>query len=840
MLENSRFAIERTEKRRQNLLCGLRGLSGFRGAALAGAICLAASAPHAQQAPKPSPQPALAAADVQTVLTKYCVTCHNQRLKTGELALDTLSPAAIAADASGNETWEKVIKKLRSGAMPPEGRPRPDAPTYEAVAGFLEKALDAAERAHPDPGGPLLHRLNRAEYANAIRDILDLEIDPAALLPPDDSTFGFDNIADVLGVSPALMERYLSAADEVSALAVGDPQIGPSMRTFHVRADTSQTDHVEGLPLGTRGGMLVRPTLPLDGEYVIKVRLLQTNLGSVRGLEFPQQLEISVDGTRVHLVPMGGPADFAILPENATEIAEAIDARLTIRVPLKAGPRSVAASFLQRPRTQGGYRTQAFVRSNVDSTDHLGLPHIESVTITGPFGATSSGDTSSRRRIFVCRPARAADEKACATRIVSTIARRAYRRPLTDADLSRLMALYDAGRGDGTFDTGVGFALRGILASAKFVFRAERDPADLPAGAVYRISDLELASRLSFFLWSSVPDDELVQVAAQGRLKEPAVLDQQVRRMLADPKAEALVTNFAGQWLYLRNLKSTSPDQNEFPDFDDTLRQAFQRETELFFDSIIREDRNVVDLLSADYTFINERLARHYGIPRVHGSQFRRVTITDEARKGILGKGSMLLVTSHAGRTSPVVRGKWILDNLLGTPPPPPPPNVPALDDQVNPAKPQTVRERLEEHRANPSCAGCHKLMDPLGFALENFDAVGAWRTEDGGTAIDASGQLIDGTKVNGVVTLRQAILKHPEAFVSTLTEKLLTYGLGRGLTYRDQPVVRAIVRDAAADNYKFSSLILGIVHSTPFQKRTKAVSTMNAELAETAERFQK
>ena len=754
----------------------------------------------------------------RAVVDKYCVSCHNGRLKTAGLELDSLSLADVSARG---DVWEKVVRKLRSGAMPPAGRPRPDAATYDGLAASLETALDRAEAALPHPGGPLLHRLNRAEYANAVRDLLALDIDAASLLPPDDSTAGFDNIADVLGVSPALMDRYLSAADEVSALAVGDPAIGPSARTYHVRGDTSQSDHVEGLPLGTRGGLLVHLTLPLDGDYVIRVKLLQTNLGSVRGLEYPQQLEVAVDGTRVHLAAMGGPADFAVLPENATEIADALDARFTVRVHAKAGPRTITAAFLQRSPVEGGLRTQAFLRSNVDATDHTGLPHIESLIVTGPFGPTSAGDTPSRRRIFRCRPSGAADETSCAATIISALARRAYRRPVTSADMTRLMALYASGRRGRTFDAGIQFALRGLLASAKFVFRAERNPSSLPAGAVYRIDDFELASRLSFFLWSSIPDEELLGVAAEGRLKDPSVLDGQVRRMLADPRSEALVSNFGGQWLYLRNLKSTSPDQNEFPDFDDNLRQAFQRETELFFDSVIHEDRNVLDLLTADYTFVNERLARHYGIPHVYGSQFRRVTVTDE-RRGLLGKGSILLVTSHAGRTSPVVRGKWILDNLLGTPPPPPPPNVPALDEKSSPARPQSVRERLEEHRANPACAGCHRLMDPLGFALENFDATGAWRTDDGGVPVDARGQLADGTPVDGVVTLRRALLRRPETFAGTLTEKLLTYALGRTLGFHDMPVVRGIVREAAGHDYRFSSIVLGIVHSGPFLMREK------------------
>jgi hypothetical protein len=771
-----------------------------------------AQAPAAPSRPSAS---AAAPASSRSLLDQYCVGCHNDRLRTAGLSLQNIDPDRVAGHA---DVWEKVAQKLRSGMMPPPGRPRPDAVLARATAASLEDALDREEAAHPDPGGPLLHRLNRAEYANAIRDLLALDVDAAALLPPDDSSSGFDNVADALGVSPALMERYLSAADQVSAFAVGDPAILPASFTSHVRGDASQSDHVEGLPLGTRGGLMARPTLPLDGEYVIKVKLLQTNLGSVRGLEYAQQLEISVDGARVHLVPMGGPADFAVLPENAEEIAEALDARLVVHVPISAGPHDIAATFLQRSPVQGGHRLQPFLRSNVDATDHTGLPHIESITITGPFGATASGDTPSRRRIFQCHPLNSTDETACATRIVGALARRAYRRPVTDADMARLMTLFDSGRHDGSFETGIQFALRGMLASAKFVFRGERDAG--AADGSQPVSDLELASRLSFFLWSSIPDDELLTVASRRMLRDRDVLDRQVRRMLADPKAHALVENFAGQWLYLRNLKSTQPDQNEFPDFDDNLRAAFQQEAELFFDSVLREDRSVIDLLTADYTFVNERLARHYGIPNIYGSRFRRVAVADDARKGLLGKGAILLVTSHAGRTSPVVRGKWILDNLLGTPPPPPPPDVPALEEKSATSEPHSVRERLERHRASPACAGCHKLMDPLGLALENFDAVGAWRVDDEGSPIDASGQLVDGTPVDGVVTLRQAILRQPEMFVRTLTSKLLVYGLGRGLTYHDMPVVRGIVRDAARSGDRFSSLILGVVHSRPFLMR--------------------
>jgi hypothetical protein len=746
------------------------------------------------------------------------VPCHSDRLKTAGLSLESALASGVAANAA---TFEKVVQKLRSGAMPPAGRPRPSRSAVESLTSQLEHALDAVEAARTDPGAPLLHRLNRAEYANAIRDLVALDVDASALLPPDDAAGGFDNVADVLGVSPALMERYLAAAGEISAMALGDPAISANSRTYHVAPDTSQSEHVEGLPLGTRGGLRAHVSLPLTGEYLIKVKLLQTNLGSVRGLEYPQQLEVSVDGARVHLVPMGGPADFAVLPENAEDIAEALDARLRLRVPIAAGPHDVVATFVQRPAVEGGQRLQSFLRSNVDATDHTGLPHIESVTIDGPFGPTSSGETPSRRAILTCRPESRAKEPACARSIIASLGRRAYRRPLSNAEMTRLLALYEEGRRSATFESGIEFALRGILASAKFVFRGERDPETVTRGTVYRLDDLEVASRLSFFLWSSIPDDELLTAATDGRLKDPSELERQVRRMLASPKAHALVDNFAGQWLYLRNLKSTSPDQNVFPDFDDNLRQAFRTETEMFFESIMREDRSVLDFLDADYTFVNERLARHYGIPNVYGSRFRRVTLTDDARRGLLGKGSVLLVTSHAGRTSPVVRGKWVLDNLLGSPPPPPPPNVPALEDSVGVVQAHSVRERLVQHRANPGCASCHRLIDPLGFALENFDAVGAWRTTDEGVPVDSSGELADGTTLAGVAGLRRELLQHPDTFVRTLTEKLLVYALGRGLTFHDVPVVRAVARDAAQHDYRFSSLILGIVRSAPFQMRT-------------------
>ena len=760
-----------------------------------------------------------AATDVRPVVTRYCVTCHNSRTKTAGLILDSLDFGKIPDDG---EVWERVVRKLRVGAMPPIGAPRPDAAALDGLVSALETTLDQAAAVKPNPGRPALHRLNRAEYANAIRDLLALDVDAAALLPQDDSSSGFDNNADVLGVSPALLEHYLTAARKISALAVGDPAISASTETYRVRGDKSQDVHREGLPLGTRGGLQARHTFPLDGEYVIKVKLLETTLASIRGLEYAHQLEVLLDGERIHAAPVGGDADFSAAPVNATDVVNDLAARLTVRLPVKAGPRTLTATFVQRTAAENAGRMQQFVRTTVDTTDHTGVPHVESITIAGPFKATGPGDTPSRRRIFVCHPTSRSAEGACASKIIATLARRAYRRPVTQPELARLTSVYEAARRDGTFDAGIERALRAILASSKFTFRAEREPGAVAPGAPYPISDLDLASRLSFFLWSSIPDDELIDAASRGQLRAPGVLERQVRRMLADPKSEALIDNFVGQWLQLRNLRSSTPDQNEFPDFDDNLREAFQREIELLFDSVVREDRSLVDLLSADYSFVNERLAAHYRIPNVYGSHFRRVTLTDDARKGLLGKGAILTVTSHPDRTSPVVRGKWILDNLLGTPPPPPPANVPDLEESKS-AKVRTLREQTEAHRANPVCASCHKLMDPLGFALENFDAVGAWRTKDAGQPIDASGQIADGSRVDGVVTLRQALLKRPEVFVGTFAEKLLTYALGRGLDYYDRPAIRAIVREASRADNRFSALVIAMVKSTPFQMRTRA-----------------
>ena len=763
-------------------------------------------------------RPATPAMNPRAVVDKYCVTCHNQRTKTQGLALDGLD---LATPATHGEEWENVVRRLRTRSMPPQGMPRPDDATYEALATYLETELDRAAVAKPNPGRPIIRRLNRNEYANAVRDLLMLEVDISSMLPPDDSAFGFDNISDLLGTSPALLERYLVAADRVSALAVGG-SVPPGSDTYRVRQDRSQDQHIEGLPLGTVGGLVVNHTFPVDADYHFSLELYRTNLEAIRGLEHPHQVEITVDGERIFLTTIGGEVEKAPTPGDKgptlsiTERSDAVDAKLQIRVPVNAGTHAIGATFVRKIGA-GTQRLRPFLRSSAGTYDSTGRPHIETLTIAGPFNATGPGVTASRERIFSCRPSSASQEEACATKILSTLARRAYRRPVTNADTTRLMTFYRAGREKGNFDAGIQMALRRLLASPNFVFRVEEDHGGKP-GTIQRVSDIELASRLSFFLWSSIPDDTLLDVAARGQLRNANVLEREVRRMLADPKAASFVRNFSGQWLHTRNLRTVAPNHDEFPDFDDTLRDAFQTEAELFFESVMREDRSVLDFLKADYTFVNERLAKHYNIPYVYGSHFRRVTLENDARRGLLGKGGLLMVTSRADRTAPVLRGKWILENLLGTPPPPPPP-VPPLAENSTEA-PKTLRQRLEMHRASPACASCHRVMDPLGFALENFDATGAWRTRDAGLPLDASGQLADGTQVDGVVALRNALLARPEVFVHTLTEKLMTYGLGRGLQYYDMPVVREIGRKAEQQNYRFSGIIMGIVNSAPFQMR--------------------
>ena len=764
------------------------------------------------------------------MLNQYCVTCHNQKLKTAGLMFDRIDADQVDGHS---DVWEKVIVKLRGGMMPPQGMPRPDQATKEAFLTSVEADLDRAEAAHPNPGHASLHRLNRTEYGNVIRDLLDLNVDVSGLLPADDEANGFDNIADVLKVSPSLLEQYLAASRQISELAVGDPSIRPAAESYTIPPDQPQEDHIEGLPLGTRGGIRFLHNFPLDARYDFRVMLLRNIVGYITGLEFAHQLEISIDGKRVFLAPVGGEADNKMMDTNLGVAGDTLDARLRTRVPVKAGPHEVVVTFLRRDSAESDEPLEPFTRDH-DLQNMNGLPLIERVQITGPFDSTGAGDTPSRRRIFSCRPANAAEELPCARKILGTLARRAYRRPVTDNDLELLLSFYQKGKNRGSFDTGIETALRLILADPKFLFRSEPDPAGVAPGSNYRLTDLELASRLSFFLWSSIPDDELLNAAAQGKLHDPAVLRAQVRRMLADRRADSLVNNFAAQWLFLRNLPATQRDQGEFPNFDDNLRTAFDRETSLFFGSIMHGDRSVLDLINADYTFVNERLAKQYGIPDIYGSQFRRVTLTNEARRGLLGQGSVLAVTSYPNRTSVVLRGKWILENILGTPVPAPPPNVPPLKDNSDSAKAQSMRALMEEHRKNPACASCHKIMDPLGFSLENFDATGAWRTVEKAGPIDASGQLADGTKVDGPVELRKALMRHPEQFVGTFTQKLLTYALGRGLESYDMPVVREITRKAASDDYRFSSVILGIVQSVPFEmKKAPDSGSPGAETAE-------
>jgi len=768
----------------------------------------------------------LPAADVtvpdehKAAIDRYCITCHNQRLKTGGLALDGLDLQRVAANA---ETWEKVVRKLRLGVMPPAGARRPDAATYDALVAWLEDRLDSAAATHPNPGRPLLHRMNRAEYANAVCDLLGLDVDVAALLPPDDSAYGFDNVADALGSSPALLQAYLAAARKISALAVGDAG-GIRRAIYTVRQDLSQDQHLTSLPLGTVGGMRTTHTFPTDGDYDFQLRLFRTNLSAMRGLQDPHQVEVTLDAERILLATVGGNDDLVALQKNPTAASDDIEAsRLRVRHAVKAGTHEIAAAFIEEtPYVMATGRLQPFLRDFNSPYAAEGAPHVQSITVQGPYNA-ERGDAPAAR-LFVCRPTARADEDACARRIVTALGRRAYRRPLSKTDRDALMAFYRMGRTDGSFDDGIELAARRVLASPSFVFRTEREPADVAAGTAYRVTPYELASRLSFFLWSSIPDEALLNAAAAGRLARPDGLAAELRRMLADNRAKALVDNFAGQWLQLRNLRSLVPNPETFPDFDDNLRQAFRTEVELFVTSVIREDRNVLDLMTADDTFVNERLAKHYGLPDVFGSSFRRVRVNRDERRGLLGKGAVLMVTSHATTTSPVLRGKWILENILGSPPPPPPPNVPALEEPLAGAPRRTLREQLEQHRSNPACASCHKSMDPMGFALENFDVVGAWRTaNEAGLPLNTKDVLGDGTAVDGVAALRRALVARPEVFVQTLVEKLLVYAVGRGLTPEDMPTVRAIVRRARTEGYRFSSLVSGIVDSAPFQMRLKA-----------------
>jgi hypothetical protein len=825
-----------------------RGLLGF--AVLSFAIAVATARPVAQV---PAGPPAVTAATSSAaVLKQYCVTCHNERVKSGGLVIDA---AGMTNVGSGADRWEKVVRKLRTQSMPPPGAPRPDAASYDRVAMFLEAELDRAEAGRPHLGKlPLTHRLSRTEYRNAVRDLLALESLPREvgvdyLLPPDNISSGFDNIADLLFVSPSNMERYLDAARKISRLAVGDPAMPVMVNIHRLDPEHPQDERVDELPFGTRGGTAVRSEFPVDGTYIVRV-----DVGAAQG----HDLEILIDGQRVALRSLGGggrgtpaadappgqpdPSDPDPTPPSVDRPAVpgrgagpvdaagsagtavgraggrgrgAAAAPLEFPLTLKAGPKLIGVAFVQRTEA----RDEATLRPRMRSRGTQ--PAINGVTISGPYNATGGGDSPSRRRIFLCRPASAAEELSCARRILSTLARRAYRRPSNETDVRDLLPFYERGRKEGSFDLGIQKALERLLVSPQFLFRIEREPANLAATAAYRVSNLELASRLSFFIWSSIPDEELLDAAAAGRLKDPKVLEQQVRRMLADPRSESLVTNFAAQWLYLRDIATKQPDEILFADFDETLRTAMQRETELFIGSVFRENRSVLDLLRANYTFLNERLARHYGVPNIKGSYFRRVTFPDgSVRGGLLGQGSVLTITSYSTRTSPVLRGKWVLENLLSAAPPPPPADVPSLKTETAPGKPLTLRDAMTQHRATPACAGCHARMDPIGFAMENFDAVGRWRERDGQQPIDATGVFPEGTKFDGVAGLKKELLRQPEQFVGTVAERLLMYAIGRNLQYYDAPTVRVVMRDAEPANHTLASLVLGIVKSRPFQMR--------------------
>lgn len=761
----------------------------------------------------------LSTAPHHALVNQYCLGCHNSRLKTAGLELDSINQQAPGENW---EAWEKVVRKLRARLMPPPGRRRPDEATYEKALASLETSLDRLAVATPNPGRTdTFRRLNRTEYHNAVRDLLTLEVDVATLLPSDSVSYGFDNVT-VGNLPPSLLERYVGAAEKISRLAVGRTGLAPGGITIRTRPDRTQEKHVIGLPVGTRGGVVVPYTFPADGEYEITIRLARDRNEHVEGMSEAHEIELLLDRERVHVFTVEPPA-FQVekVALNYQPSQDNLDAHLKIRIPVTAGPHALGVTFLQKPWVLLETARQPY-ESHFNYYRHPRVqPAVYSVSIVGPYNAVGTGDTPSRRRIFTCQPESPDAEDGCAREILGTLMRRAYRRPVADDDLQGPFELYRSTREKEGFEAGIEMALAAVLVSPEFLFRIEQAPAGLAPHTPYRVSDLELASRLSFFLWSSNPDDELLEVAIRGELTKPAVLEQQARRMLADPRALNLVTNFASQWLHLRNLEAIKPDKRIFPDFDDNLRQAFRRETELFVESILRENRSVLELLSANYTFLNERLAKHYGVPHVYGSRFRRVEFEEGGtRGGLLRHGSILTLTSYATRTSPVVRGNWILKNILGVPPPPPPPDIPDLKEAKTGGRELSMRERMAEHRANPTCASCHTLMDPVGFGLENFDAIGRFRTTEAGVPIDASGELWDGTRFDGVAELEEALLRRPELFLTTLTEKLLVFATGRGVEYYDGPAIRALLREAKADNYRFSSLVLGIVKSRPFQMR--------------------
>jgi len=855
---------------------------------------IAAAAPHAAgqaSAPPAAPRPSVTpssnpsqpaapsstaaqstgAAAQRALVDRYCVGCHNQRGKTAgqeparKLTLDDLDITHVSDHA---EAWERVVRKMRAGMMPPAGVRRPEKAAYDGFITWLENELDRNAAPYAPPPG--LHRLNRTEYANVVRDVLNLDIDAAAYLPSDDSTHGFDNIAGALGISSTLVEAYVSAAGKISRLAIGEPAPA-GLAVYRTPEDTSQDYHIEGLPFGTRGGMLVKHVFPSEGEYTITVTpIFGDNMSPAGFGSVPcEKIEILLDGERVQLMDwqgsrrFGAPSDScggaagqpaggrgrgtaaaggrgrgaaAGPPGGGQQGPEAFfggrgGTPMRARIKVTAGPHLVGATFLATNFAPLLDLDQHFMRDTLQTGPTPGFtffPHVGTVRIEGPFNAAAATESPSRQKIFVCHPTAAAEEPPCARKIIGNIAAHAFRRPVSPSELQSLVAFYDQGRKGGEFEHGVEMALARILADPRFLYRIETEPASTKAGQLYRVSDLDLASRLSFFLWSTAPDDELVAVASQGRLKEPAVLDKQVRRMLADPRAEALSINFAGQWLNLRGLQSAGPLPLVYPDFDDPLRQAMRREVELLFGSILREDRSITDLLTADYTFVNERLARHYGIPNVYGSQFRRITLGPDmdARRGLIGKGAFLTTTSKPERTSPVTRGKWIMGNILGMSPPDPPPDVPALKPKVSDAagnaKEPTMREKMLEHRVRADCIQCHSLMDPIGFSLENFDGIGLWRSHEDGTPVDASAQLFDGTRINGPTGLRDWLVSYRTQFTELAVEKLLTYALGRGVAYQDMPLVRAITHDAERGGSHFSALVLGVVNSKPFQMNMK------------------
>jgi hypothetical protein len=748
----------------------------------------------------------------QTLVSQYCAGCHNSKLKSGNVDLSKLD---LAHPEQNAELAERAIHMVRVGMMPPPGMPRPKPEVVASFLNALESGVDQASAEHLNPGRPALHRLNRTEYANSIRDLLAVDIDVASLLPPDDMSHGFDNMSDVLTVSPALMEGYIRAAGRISREAVGDATAPALTQSYQISRVLNQMRHIEGTPFGTRGGIAVTHDFPADGEYVFKLGFYYSPTGPLFGLNQGkgQQIEVAVNGTRVALMDIN----------PAMTLAK--DGIKTDPIRIKAGPQRISASFLvkQDGPLEDEYRMieQSLVDVSAGTVPGMStLPHLHEFSVTGPTNVSGISDTPSRRRIFACRPATAAEEIPCAKKILATLTRQAYRRPSTDNDVEALLGFYQSGRNDGNFESGIRTAIQAMIASPEFVFRFEHSPANVAAGSNYRLSDLELATRLAYFLWSSSPDETLIALASQGKLKDPAILEKQVRRMLADPKSEAVTNTFAYQWLHLQNLKEWSPDLFLFPDFDRSLTQSMVRETELLFDNVMRQDRPVTELLTANYTFVNERLARHYGIPNIAGSRFQRVELTDPNRFGILGQGSFLMQTSMANRTSPVRRGQYVLDVLLGTPPPPPPPDVPVFKEVGLNEKPKSVRDRMQEHRTNATCAGCHNLMDPIGMALENYDAVGTWRTNDLGFRVDPTGKLYDGAKIDGPASLRQAIANHSDAFISTFTQRLLAYGLGRVIDYRDMPFVRTVTHEASHNDNRFSAFVLGIVKSPAFQMR--------------------